>query len=270
MNKDIVVVIPIHEYNEEIKPMLERAISSVPVGYDIVLSTTHDVIENSELSIYVNDLVLNGVLVSTIYEDSNSKDFNKSDFCTLVNNGSRTEHEWFMVLEYDDYFNNNWFTNVEKYIEYMPDVSAFLPLTELIDNSNNQFIGYGNEAPWASSFSEEIGFIDHDCLQQYFDFYLTGSVFNSKDWNEFGGLKPSIKLTFWYEFLLRFTNNSKKLYVIPKLGYNHYLNRENSLYDYYQKNIDSDESQFWLDVAKQDYFYKSERDIEKYTYNKNN
>lgn len=268
MSKDIVVVIPLHEFNEEVKVMLGNAIYSVPLKYKIFISTTHNLVENTDLNKFVEEFVSKGVNVSLVYEDSNSDAYNKSDFCTLVNNGSKVGHEWFTVLEFDDTYNSIWFDNVEKYMEYMPETSAFLPLTELVDYSNGKFIGYGNEAPWASSFSEEIGVIDNDCLQQYFDFYLTGGVFNSKDWNELGGLKPSIKLTFWYEFLLRMTHNGKKIYVIPKLGYNHMLNREKSLYDVYQKTVNSDESQFWLNVAKQDYFYKTERDVKTYTYDK--
>ena len=268
MNKDIVVIIPLHEFNEEIKVMLEKAVSSVSSGYKIAISTVQSLAERNDFVNCFKEFKSKGYDISLIYEKDDSENYEKSDFCTLVNNGSKTCHEWFMVLEYDDTFNDNWFINVEKYIDYMPETSVFLPLTELIDYSNGRFLGYGNEAPWASSFSEEIGNIDNDCLQQYFDFYLTGGVFNSRDWNECGGLKSSIKLTFWYEFLLRLTHNGKKVYVIPKLGYNHILNRENSLYDFYQKNVDSDESQFWLNVAKQDYFYQSERGIETYTYEK--
>jgi hypothetical protein len=36
-----------------------------------------------------------------------------------------------------------------------------------------------------------------------------------------GGYKPSIKLTFNYEFLLRFTNTGRNIMVIPKMGYKH-------------------------------------------------
>ena len=134
-----------------------------------------------------------------------------------------------------------------------------MPLEELIDYDKNTFIGYGNEAPWATSFSNEVGHIDNDCLQQYFDFYMTGSVFNTEDWNNFGGLKPSIKISFWYEFLLRYTNKGKKVFVIPKLGYKHYVNRPDSIYDVYSKTIDEKESAWWFELAKQESLYKEDR-----------
>lgn len=259
MSKNILVVIPLHEFNENVEQMLKNAVNSVPSDYNVHISTTNSVYE--EYGEHILNLFSDRNL--SIYYNSENEN---SDFCTLVNNSLDKDSEWFSILEYDDTFNANWFSNVETYIDYKSDVSVFLPLTELIDYSNGSFIGYGNEAPWASSFSEEIGYIDNECIQQYFDFYMTGGVYNTKDFKDVGGLKPSMKLTFWYEFLLRITNNNKKVYVIPKLGYNHVLNRENSLYDYYQKNVSEDEGKFWLELAKQDYLYKSERSKDKYTF----
>ena len=130
------------------------------------------------------------------------------------------------------------------------------------------YIGFGNEAPWASSFSNEIGFIDNECLQNYFDFYMTGSIFNTDDWKEVGGLKPMIKITFWYEWLLRMTNKGKKIYVIPKVGYNHKLGRNGSIVDTYRKTVGEDESNFFFELAKREYFYHPnvERDKEKFIY----
>lgn len=265
MNKKIVVVVPLHEYNETVKDLLKNALLSVPEEYNVIVSTVKTLHDEhyEELTTLFSSVRTDGS-ISLMYNESNEN----SDFCTLVNNIAELDFEWFSILEYDDTFNKNWFSNVEKYMEYKSDVSVFLPLTELINFSNKEFIGYGNEAPWASSFSEEIGYIDNECIEQYFDFYMTGGVYNTKDFRDVGGLKPSIKLTFWYEFLLRITNNSKKVYVIPKLGYNHNLNRENSLYDYYQKNVTEEEGQFWLELAKQDYFYKSERSKDKYIFEK--
>ena len=46
---------------------------------------------------------------------------------------------------------------------------------------------------------------------------MTGSIFNTADWKEVGGLKPQIKLTFWYEWMLRLTNKGKDIFVIPKI-----------------------------------------------------
>lgn len=248
--KEIDIIIPIHEYNDYVKSLLTRAVKSVKDEYTLFV-VTHD--ENIVESL------------KWVFKEHKNTTFvinndGKSDFCSLVNEGVKaSNNKWFSILEFDDEYTDIWFNNVEKYMEYNPEVSVFLPLEELIDYNKNQFIGYGNEAPWASSFSNEIGYIDNDCLQQYFDFYLTGGVFNVEDWLNCGGLKPSIKVSFWYEFLLRLTNKTKKVFVIPKLGYKHYVDRENSLYDIYRKTIDEKESSFYFELAKQECFHKIER-----------
>lgn len=249
--KDITVIIPVHEYNDQVKDLLVRAIESVPNDYLVHVVNPYDLEDKLHWLIekYSNVAVLTSI-------DKNES----SDFCTLVNRGVSTcGTKWFSILEFDDEYTSIWFENVEKYIEYNPDLSVLLPLEELSDFKKNTFIGYGNEAPWASSFSNEIGYIDNDCLQQYFDFYLTGGVFNTEDWLNQGGLKPSIKISFWYEFLLRITNNNKKVFVIPKLGYKHYVDRENSLYDIYRKTVDEKESSWWFELAKQECFHKLDR-----------
>lgn len=249
--KDITVIIPVHEYNDYIKTLLDRAIKSVPSEYMVHITIPTKFEEEMKVlaSEYENVTVL-----AAINENEST------DFSTLVNRAVSTcGTKWFSILEFDDEYTDIWFNNVEKYIVYNPEVSVFLPLEELIDYNKNNFIGYGNEAPWASSFSSEIGYIDNDSLQQYFDFYLTGSIFNTEDWNNLGGLKPSIKISFWYEFLLRYTNKDKKVFVIPKLGYKHYVNREDSLYNIYRKTITEKESAWWFELAKQEALYKEDR-----------
>ena len=141
----------------------------------------------------------------------------------------------------------------------MPSTSVFMFLEDITDFNNGKYIGFGNEAAWASSFSNEIGYIDNDCLQNYFDFYLTGSIFNIADWREVGGLKPSIKITFWYEWLLRATNKGKTVFVIPKVGYNHHLARKGSLVEYYKENIGNEEAQWWFDLAKRESLFREDR-----------
>lgn len=244
---NLVVIIPLHVFNEEVENLLYRAVKSVPDNIPIILSISKNVSDNQ-----LNDLnnftsKCKNHIEIVVHSDD------KSDFCTLVNSGVNLNYEWFSILEYDDEFNALWFKDVEKEIEYKNDVSIFLPLTELIDYNTNKFVSYGNEAPWASSFSNEIGYIDNESLQQYFDFYLTGGLFNTKDWINIKGLKPDLKLTFWYEFLLRMTHKQKKVFVVPKLGYKHYVNRKDSLYDFYSKNISQEESNEWYEKAKQEY-----------------
>lgn len=252
---NITIIIPVHEFTKDTEVLLVDAIKSVGEGKEIIISTVGSIATDIFNLVHDNDLS-NGV---TIVTDDTIED-PKSDFATLVNFGvNNVNTDWFSILEFDDTYTNIWWKNVEKYIEYMPSCSVFLPLSELTEFGTNKFIGYGNEAPWATSFSNEVGYIDNDCLQEYFDFYLTGGVFNTKDWKNAGGLKPSMKLTFWYEFLLRLTNLNKKVYVIPKLGYKHYLNRPSSLYAIYNDTISEKEGNWWYELSRQEYFFKEDR-----------
>ena len=252
--KDVLIIIPLHVIGGNTSELLKRAIKSVPNGFKIRLSTTEDINEK-----YINEIL-------EIVDKDKSESFSivtspndKSDFCSLVNNAVDKEYKWFSILEFDDEYTDIWFKNVEKEMPYHNDVSVFMPLEELIDFDSNRFVGYGNEAPWASAFSNDIGFIDNDCIQEFFDFYLTGCLFNTQDWINCGGLKSSIKVTFWYEFMLRLTSKNKKFYVIPKLGYKHYVNREGSLYYIYKKTISQEESKWWYELAKEECNFKQDR-----------
>lgn len=247
--KDICIIIPVHEFNEDVKALLKRAINSVPKGAEIRLSCKNGL--NKELT----DAFKSNKNV-VIYE-SESQEI-PSDFCTLVNQAVGGT-KWFSILEYDDTYTDIWFSNFKKYADNYDDISIFLPLEDLVSFKDNKFLSFGNEPVWASSFSNEIGYIDNECLQDYFDFYMTGGIFRTSDWEELGGLKPSIKLAFWYEFLLRATANGKKIFVIPKVGYVHRLGREGSLVEEYKKNMSEKESEWWINTAKKECFFKEDR-----------
>ena len=244
--KDLVIIIPMHEFGKENIELLNKAVESVPEELKIVLSVKKG----------VDGRTLKGISDRlTVLAESDG-----DSFAELVNTAvNNIDEKWFSILEFDDTYTPIWFDNAKKYIEFMPSTSVFMFLEDITDFNNGKYIGFGNEAAWASSFSNEIGFIDNDCLQNYFDFYLTGSIFNTADWKEVGGLKSSIKVTFWYEWLLRLTNKGKTVFVIPKVGYNHHLARKGSLVEYYKENIDNEETQWWYDLSKREYFFREDR-----------
>jgi hypothetical protein len=249
--KELGIIIPMHEFGKENIELLNKAVESVPEGLSIYLS-----VPMGTTPAKVKGVSGRVTLVTATTEGST--------FAELVENGvnalkDNPDIKWFSILEFDDTYTSIWLDNVKRYIDFMPDVSVLMCLEDITDFNDGKYIGFGNEAAWASAFSNEIGFIDLDCLQNYFDFYLTGSVFNLKDWLEVGGLKPSIKITFWYEWLLRATNKGKTVFVMPKVGYNHALGRNGSLVEQYKSEISREESQWWFDLAKREYFYKEDR-----------
>lgn len=253
--KELVVIIPMNEFGKENIELLNKAVESVPSELNVLLSVPNG----------TDGKKLKGISgrLGVVSESEGSS------FAELVNAAINTiEEKWFSILEFDDTYTPIWYDNAKKYIEFMPSTSVFMYLEDITDFNDGRYIGFGNEAAWASAFSNEIGFIDNDCLQNYFDFYMTGSIFNTADWKEVGGLKPLIKITFWYEWLLRATNKNKTVYVIPKVGYNHKLGRKGSLIETYKSTISQEETQWWFDLAKKEYIFHPsvKRDEDKFIF----
>ncbi len=170
---------------------------------------------------------------------------------------------WVSLFEFDDEYSSIWFKNVKKYVESFPDVQMFLPVVVETDEKG-LFAGFTNEATFAANFSQEMGILTNDTLQEYQNFQTAGSVFKKTIVEDFGGFKPSIKLTFIYEFLLRLTYNSVSIMTIPRLGYKHVNLREGSVfwnYKFGDSKMVEDEVKFWIQTAKREYFFTDDRSI---------
>jgi hypothetical protein len=126
------------------------------------------------------------------------------------------------------------------------------------------FAGFTNEATFAANFSQEMGYLTNETLLNYQNFQTSGMVFKKLIVEDFGGFKPSFKLTFPYEFLLRMTYNSAKIMTIPKIGYKHMNLREGSIFWEYkngENKVGESEVQFWVSSAKKEYFFSTDRNI---------
>lgn len=246
---NITIIIPIINFKENYSLFNKAVNSIVGVPYSNVIA-----IYGTEDEEYVKK-----------YKNENGISFllntGKTDFCSQINFGvSSCNTEFFSILEIDDEYSKNWFSNVEKYITERPDIDIYTPIVELRDfKDEGKMFSFANEIVWANSFSNEIGIIDYDCLENFYDFNMTGSVFRKNEFISLGGLKPSIKISFFYEFLLRASSKGLKIYVIPKIGYYHYVNRDGSLIDLYQKEITEEEAKEWYNLAKIEYSYKEDR-----------
>jgi hypothetical protein len=258
--KDLTVIIPLVEYRDELSELYKRSIESV---------NDNDLSE--ELS-----LIFVGPTSSIKYIKDNFG-FGDRDVLFLENNKNvepqfqinkavkDVKTTYFSILEFDDNYTNIWFKNVKEYIEYYPETSLFLPLIEVFDYERPELggVAYANEPVWSTAFSEEIGYLDVDAVKNYYNFIVSGGVFKKSDFIAVGGLKNNIKVFFWYEFLLRLVNNEKKAFVIPKVGYEHYVNVNGSLSSRYGQ-MDRDELDFWFTTAQEEYLFKTDR---KKTYN---
>ena len=186
------------------------------------------------------------------------------NYCAQVNFGvENAKGKWVSLFEFDDEYSLIWFKNVKKYMEAYPEVQIFLPVVVDTDEKD-AFAGFTNEATFAANFSQEIGYLTNDTLQEYQNFQTAGSVIKKEVLQDFGGFKPSMKLTFVYELLLRLTYNSVSIMTIPRLGYRHSNLREGSIfwgYRYGDEKILEDEVKFWIASAKREYFFTDDRVI---------
>lgn len=244
--ENLTVIIPVHIFNETVEKYLEKAIASV-VNQNQSLDSIL-IVGPSEVIKNINN---KGVQFVT--------NEGETDYCSQINLAVKEINtKYFSILGFDDEYSATWFKNVEIYIKNMPEYSMFFPIITYL-NKDNKVAGSVNEIIWAMSFSNEIGVIDEDTLQSYYDFSPNGGVFRTDDFIEVGGLKPSIKLAFWYEFLLRGSNQGLKIYVIPKNGYYQLIEREGSILESNSKDMDEKERAWWIKLAGKEYYFKQER-----------
>lgn len=258
--KDLTIILPIHVTNEKTDDLFKNAIKSI---------TTQTVEEKPKLIVVrSNDIKLKNYLESFDFEGLDVEvveNGGNTSFMGQINFGvEKVTTKWFSVLEYDDEYATIWFKNVEKYSSHYEDVDVFLPLVVDV-TAEGEFINFTNEAVWAMNFSDKMGYLDNECLLRYPNFQTSGMVINKEKFTEVGGFKSSIRLTFVYEFLLRGTYNDLKVFTIPKVGYKHTNMRPDSLFwNYkYKENdlIDSVEANFWIETAKKEYFFTTDREI---------
>ena len=255
---DITIIIPIYNADEVLLTNAIKSIARQRVKPDVVNLIVGDRVDDQKLlSKISNEFLLSDPdldIVTTTHKKS-------TDFAAQLNIGVKNcKTKWFIFLEQDDELSDVWVSNVIKYRETYPDVQIFLPMILDVDPTGN-FLGFTNEAVWASQFSDEMGVLDNAALLRYQNFNIDGMAMLTDAYQEYGGMKESIKLSFINEFLLRFTFNSCKVMIIPKLGYKHINNREGSLFDQYKKELSMDESRWWLSLAKKEYFHVNDRNV---------
>lgn len=258
MNK-ITVIVPIHILTKNVENLLHNSINSVinnRKNSEIDIKTLFVCPEN-----IVTDLtnIMSGFKNLENYEIlPNTSE--QHDYCSQINFAvSHIDDEWFSILEYDDVYSPYWFKSVKDYYYSRENVSLFLPINVQYEFDAPNIAQFCNEHVWANGFSETMGYIDFECLDNFYSFNLTGGIFNTNDFKKIGGFKPSIQVAFNYEFLLRLTHNKLKVFVVPKEGYTHILNREGSLLDRYYKEFDENAIKGWFDLAKCEYIYKEDR-----------
>lgn len=256
---DITVILPIHELDGE---------SNVTLFKNSIESVVRQTTRPDELLIVVpKGSDVEKTLKNFDFGDAKSivrvvSNDGKTDFASQMNYGvSECKTGWFSILEFDDEYAEKWFANVVLYRDAHDDVDMFMPIIVDVNAADNGFMGLTNEAVWANSFSDELGVLDNNALLAFQNFNIDGLTMRKSTYEDFGGFKSSIKLTFIYEFLLRMTFKDAKVMVIPRFGYKHLNQREGSLFHSYKGEMNPVEANWWLSLAKKEYYFDYERDI---------
>lgn len=264
---NLTIIVPVHSVEDSGKykfdDMLDIALSSVNVNEikpEKVLVVTCDCKDVKERMESTDFSKYEGLDIEVLINTG------ESDYQSQVNFAAKeVKTKYMSVLEFDDELSKTWFKNVEAHIEAYPDVDLFLPIIRDVDQDGG-FIGLSNEAVWAYNFTETVGSVDLETLLEYPNISLCGMVINTEVYNNIGGLKQ-IKLTFNYEFLLRFHQNGHKSMVIPKIAYKHVNMRDESLFWLYKNSeaieykIKPEEAVFWMESAKKEYLFNDDRNI---------
>jgi len=255
METKTTVILPIHKMDEVTNSLYEKAIKSIesqkvkPEELLIVIPKGLD----------INKEILKDIKYTIVENEGNT------DFCSQINLGvENVKTTYFSILEVDDEYSKIWFDNVSKYITAYEDVDVFLPIV-LDVNIEGKFLHFTNEPVWAKEFSDKLGFLDNDALLNFPNFQLSGAVIRVEAFKAVGGLKPSVKLHFVYEFFLRMSYYDKKMMTLPKLGYKKVNMRPDSLFfNYYNiesEKIDVIEARFWFNTARKECYFKQDRGI---------
>lgn len=260
---DLSIIIPVHQFNDEIQNYLDKSIESILKQVETDELPKLIIVYPFDIESYIKAYMKK-------YFDTNlkillHKNDGDSDYQSQVNSAvDSVETKYFSVLEFDDELSTSYVKNVNKYIKSYPDIDIFLTMMVMV-NKDNQGIKLGNEMVWAQQFVGEngdMGYLNSKSLKNYSDFKLSGAVINKDEFINIGKYKTKIKLTFMYEFLLRALNNTCGIFTIPKIGYKHLMDREGSLFEFYKKNMPISERKFWFEVATNEANFMNDRDID--------
>jgi hypothetical protein len=250
---DLTVIIPINKLENDLdKQLFAEAIKSVFNQNNSISPKEVIVITNTETSKLIDFKEFDSVrfVINDETSDNVQSQINKAV--------AEVTTSFFMVLDSDDELTNFYMSNLSMHMEEMSNVDMFLPLIAdvTLDKKIHRYI---NEICWAKDMTNDRhGFLTMETLMNYNLVSINGAAIRKEKFEEAGGLKESMKLSFVYEFLMRFTNIDGIAYAVPKIGYLRKMGRENS-YLAQQAEMEVDEVTFWWNLAKKEYVWPHDR-----------
>lgn len=224
--KKVTYIVPIHVFDDEIKPYLEKAFTSLS---QLKGAEKAEIFLVGELEIITKSQELfnqvagdeNAQVVTLVPTDE------KDLFAKINLAASKCKTPYFCILELDDAFYPYWNDVAQRYTD--KDYSIILPMAEIV-TPKDEVAGLANELVWDVAFIDKgtIGFVEHSDLLVFKDFLTSGGYIKTSDFKELGKLNPEYKIAAWYEYLLRTVTSGKQIFVAPRIGYKHTVLREGS------------------------------------------
>jgi len=251
--ENITVIIPVHELIED---LLDKSLKSVDSQKNInsklkVMLVYPSSVELS-LNLFLKKKKYKNLVIDKLVNNG------KSDFQSQVNYGvENIKTDYFSILEFDDEYSNVYFRNVAKYVDHYPEIDCFLPMMVEVDK-NGEVVKLTNEFVWSKSFIDDnnFGYLTNEILQDFSYFFVSGSVMKKISFLDSGALKTNFDVSAVYEFLLRFTYNNYKIFVIPKIGYLHLNDREGSATKYFINKYKEGDSKEEFERARKEHIFK--------------
>lgn len=300
-DKKILVVLPINNVEDYL--LNECAYSLASQTYKIDLLVLHKGLSSEDIILLKSILDQPKISISEKNEAGETiqkeiaaegkinytlEETNSDNFAKLFNEGFnyalKNEYEFYSMIEYDDVVDFKWYEYSLEYAKALPEVTGgLLPLTREI--SNGSFLAFFNEAPWVENLADVPGIYDLTLLTKYNCMNITGSVFRVDGLKKFAIktensdyikiMKENIKINSIQEFFLRMVYKDLKFYNVPRLGYEHRIDRPVKVFDYFSSKVPRDlvgrskevggvtpaEYNFWMQKAKSEYYYPKEREL---------
>jgi hypothetical protein len=252
--KNITVIVPIHEMHED---LLSKALNSLEKQRDLSEKINVLLTIPKELELGMNLFLKKNKFKNLSIDKLINTD--KTDFQSQINFSVKNINtEYFTILEFDDEFSEIYFKNLNKYIYHYPEIDAFLPILVEV-NKDGEVVKLTNEFVWSKSFinDEEFGYLTNDLLKDFSYFFISGGTFKKDKFIECGKLKTDFDVSAVYEFLLRFTYNNNKIFIIPKIGYSHLVDREGSATKYFVSKYKEKDSKEEFERARKEYLFNN-------------
>lgn len=249
--KKVTYIVPVHEFNDTVKPYIEKAFKSLSTlkgaeKAEILLVGELDILTQCQ-SLFTEVCGENNSQIITLLPTDETDLFKKINLAV-----SKCKTPYFSVLEFDDEFYDYWDIVAQRYTD--KDYSIILPITEIV-TTEGEIAGLANEIVWDIAFVDKgtIGFVEHNDLFVFKDFITSGAYIKTKDFVELGKLKPELKIAAWYEYLLNTVTSGKEIFVAPRIGYRHTVLREGSYMSTIGSELSKEEGIALIKSAMQNY-----------------